>query len=170
MNSLLTNKDLILAVASAHRKEYSELLRKACLNTELLSKYASWSNKKYTRNCLYRDENLELILICWEPNQQTSIHNHGGEECWLGICNGEIEEQHFIDENGALKLIQCETLAEGNISYMNDKLGIHRLINNSDKRVMSLHLYAKPIDSCDFYCEDTKQFMTKSLQYDSKIE
>lgn len=170
MNSLLTNSALIKAVRLAERKDYTSLLSEVCNNKVLLSQYATWSDKKYTRNCLYRDDKLELILICWEPNQQTSIHNHGGEECWLGVCEGLIEEQHFIEENAQLKLIQSENLQEGQVSYMNDKLGIHRLKNTTSKRVMTLHLYAKPIDQCDFYCEDSKKFITTSMKYDSKFD
>lgn len=151
----------------APRSHYAKVLLNACKNKELLLQYATWSSKTYTRNCLYRDQNLELILICWEPKQETSIHNHGGEECWLGICDGVIEEQHFIQEGKSLKLIQSENLVEGKVSYMNDKLGIHKLKNSTKKRAMSLHLYAKPIDQCEFYCEDSKQFISKKLEYDT---
>jgi cysteine dioxygenase len=50
---------------------------------------------------------------------------------------------------------------------MKDFIGFHRLENVSNKRSMSLHLYAKPIRKCRIFDEKSKSFVNKDLGYDT---
>jgi predicted metal-dependent enzyme (double-stranded beta helix superfamily) len=38
--------------------------------------YAFFNPHKYCRNLLEFNEDFELIVLCWEPNQESPIHNH----------------------------------------------------------------------------------------------
>jgi len=50
---------------------------------------------------------------------------------------------------------------------MIDFMGFHNLENKSNKRSMSLHLYAKPIRNCNVYDSKRNAFVRKELSYDN---
>jgi len=159
-------QDIILKLSESPKKEYTSILKEFCSDASLFNDYQSWSQKKYTRNCIYNDEQFELILLCWENGQETSIHCHGGEECWVHLLEGEMEEQLYNkDENVTLKAIR--KLQKFQSSYINDSIGFHRLKNSFKGRTISLHLYAKPIKQCTFYDEENLMFVSRNLKYDT---
>lgn len=111
-----------------------------------------WNTKHYARNCVYRNQEFELILLCWEPGQETPVHCHGGEECWVHLIQGALEEDRFEEKSGMVaNKVSNAKLAETDLTYMNDSMGFHSLKNISEGRAISLHLYAKPIHSCRVY-------------------
>jgi cysteine dioxygenase len=126
----------------------------------------SWSKDIYTRNCIFENEKFELILICWEANQSTPIHDHGGEECWVKIVDGSFKETIYKwDQNNKLVDIKSIISTTNDVTYMVDFMGFHRLENLSDKRSLSLHLYAKPIRNCNVFDENSNKFIHKKLSY-----
>jgi len=109
-----------------------------------------------------------LILLCWEKGQRTAIHDHGGEECWVKNIEGEFKETIYKeDANGELIAVKTQYLETGNCTYMIDLMGFHSLENISNKRSMSLHLYAKPIRNCQVFNVETHKFVSKELVYDT---
>lgn len=115
-----------------------------------------WDPDQYTRNSIMESGSFELLLMCWEPGQNTPIHNHGGEECWIYMLKGRLlEEIYTRNEMGMFHLSQKILNDPGSISYMNDGLGWHRIQNDVEQRAVSLHLYSKPITSCQVYNEST---------------
>jgi len=70
---------------------------------------------------------------------------------------------------GALKLTKTKFSKKNDITYMKDFMGFHRLENSANKRSMSLHLYAKPIRSCNVFNEVSKTFVLKELDYDTTV-
>ena len=162
--------DLISALSEGERTTYNHIIHSLQLEPNAFEKYANWSNDCYTRNCIADTEKFELILICWCAGHQTSIHDHGGEECWVKVIEGEFKETLYKqDEMGALKLTKTKFSKKNDITYMKDFMGFHRLENSANKRSMSLHLYAKPIRSCNVFNEVSKTFVHKELDYDTTI-
>ena len=133
-------------------------------------KHATWSETHYTRNCIFENENYELILICWNKKQVTAIHDHGGEECWVYFIEGEFREIIYKkNENEELEVVKTTDCISGEITYMKDFMGFHSIENKSNQKSMSLHLYAKPIKRCNIYDADKELFVSKEMKYDSKI-
>ncbi|MGY8942513.1 MAG: cysteine dioxygenase [Flavobacteriales bacterium] len=160
--------DLISALSEGERTTYNHIIHSLQLEPNAFEKYAYWSNDCYTRNCIADTEKFELILICWCAGHQTSIHDHGGEECWVKVIEGEFKETVYKqDKMGALKLTKTKFSKKNEITYMKDFMGFHRLENSANKRSMSLHLYAKPIRSCNVFNEVSKTFVHKELDYDT---
>ncbi|MFK7782535.1 cysteine dioxygenase [Psychroserpens sp.] len=130
--------------------------------------FESWSSKKYTRNCMFKDHQFELLLLCWEEGQETSIHDHDGEDCWVYLLEGEMEEVFYsLEQSNRLKERNSHLISPHQLSFINDKVGIHKLKNASEGKTVSLHLYAKPIEQCRFYCENSEQFIQRKLSYDT---
>jgi cysteine dioxygenase len=160
--------DLVSTLSEGERTTYNQIIRSIELSKDDFDGISTWSDQSYTRNCIAENEQFELILLCWEKGQRTAIHDHGGEECWVNIIEGEFKETIYKeDANGELVAVKTHYSEAGNCTYMIDFMGFHSLENISDKRSMSLHLYAKPIRNCQVYNEDTQKFVRKELVYDT---
>jgi cysteine dioxygenase len=163
---LQTLNDLITALSDGERATYNQIIRTVKFQENAFERYAFWSDECYTRNCIVDSEKFELILICWCEGHQTAIHDHGGEECWVKVIDGKFEETIYKqDENGALNLLKTAISKTDQTTYMKDFMGFHRLANISKKRSMSLHLYAKPIRTCNMFDEKSKTFISTDLSY-----
>jgi cysteine dioxygenase len=168
---LETISELIQVLDEEERTRYTTILKSMSLPIADLKKYATWSDTCYTRNCIVENENFELILICWEKGQSTSIHDHGGEECWVYFVEGDFREHVYAEsEEGGLSVVKTTNTKPGDVAFMVDFMGYHNLENRSDKRSMSLHLYAKPIKNCNVYDSKKNEFFRKELVYDNVEE
>lgn len=160
--------ELVTVLSEEERTTYNDILSSIKLPCNAFEKYCSWSNESYTRNCIFDTDKFELILLCWEKGQMTPIHDHGGEECWVKIIEGEFEEKIYqANKDGELTIVQSSTSKTGDITYMIDFMGFHSLENLSNKKSMSLHLYAKPIRSCKVFNDDSGEFVVKKLVYNT---
>jgi len=128
----------------------------------------SWSDDSYTRNCIFNCENFELILLCWEKGQITPIHDHDDKDCWVKVIRGQFEETIYKeDAAGELRKIKSTVSEVNAVSYMTCKMGCHSLENLSNERSLTLHLYAKPIRKCNIFDEDSGEFVSKNMVYDT---
>ena len=49
-------------------------------------KYIIWNENdpsKYTRNLVFKNENMEVLLMCWPGKSQSTIHDHDKSSCWV---------------------------------------------------------------------------------------
>jgi len=167
--STLTN--LISDLSEANSSTYNTLIHAVNFNADDFKASALFSEDCYTRNCIVDNEKYELILICWCEGQKTPIHDHGGEECWVKVIEGEFEENVYKKNNkGELNLVRSAISKPNQVTYMKDFMGFHSLQNMSNKKAMSLHLYAKPIRKCNIFNEETKTLQNKELTYDTTIK
>ncbi len=160
--------ELIQVLDEEERTKYTTILKTMKLPIADFEKHATWSESCYTRNCIVENDDFELILICWEKGQSTAIHDHGGEECWVYFVEGNFTEHIYAeDEKGKLSVVKTTNTKPGDVAYMIDFMGYHNLENQSNKRSMSLHLYAKPIKNCKVYDSEKGSFARKKLYYDT---
>jgi len=158
---------LIAALSKNHQSSYNQIIRSIAIPLEDFQDYCFWSSSFYTRNCIFENEKFELILLCWEKDQKTPIHDHGGEQCWVKLIEGSLEETLYKRESGGLTAVNTSVSLQGDISYMIDFMGYHTLENISGHRAMSLHLYAKPIKKCNVFDDQKQAFSTKTLSFDT---
>jgi len=163
--------ELSSALSEVERTTFDSIIRTMKIPRSVYENRCSWSQESYTRNCIIENEKFELILLCWEKGQFTPIHDHGGEECWVKVIEGEFKETIYQkDDSGELKMIKSAISKSNEITYMIDFMGYHRLENLSNGRSMTLHLYAKPIHSCNILNEDSGKFVKKDMTYDTESE
>lgn len=142
------------------------------MGIEDMAPYIFWREDTYARNCIFRNALCELILLCWEEGQATPVHNHGGQECWVKVLDGEVGEIRYRDEENIPVAFSEEILKAGHTCYMEDEMGYHKLYNHRKGRSMTLHLYARPIHSCSIYNEKSATFEQKRSQdysYEGKL-
>lgn len=164
-------KRLVLALKNVKTEsEYKKLVKQLNIPLSDYEPYTHFSQDNYTRNCIARTETFELILICWEKGQETPVHCHNNQECWVYVVKGAFEEHRFKESNKEekdLEVLNALSLAKDGISYMNDDMGFHSLANAHDGRSMSLHLYMNPIDECNVFNEVQGEFERKTMAYHS---
>lgn len=116
------------------------------IDKQALLEYAIWTDKPYTRVCLFENTAFELILICWNPNAQTAIHDHDDQNCRVFFLDGPFQETIYC-VNGK-NTLQTNHIDPGSTSRMKKGRLCHSLKNASDRKAMTLHLYNEPIKSC----------------------
>src|SRR5205823_2935085 len=60
-------------------------------------RYELWDEtKKYTRNLIATDDaTFTLMLLCWNPQLGSPVHNHAGSECFMRVVEGAVEEVQY---------------------------------------------------------------------------
>src|SRR5690348_13131020 len=57
---------------------------------ETLAPYLTWDRQHYTRNLIDKTPLYELVAICWEIGQASSVHNHREQNCWMAVPVGRL--------------------------------------------------------------------------------
>lgn len=163
-----TIEGLIETLEESDPTEFPSILKNMEIPSSEFHPYASWKPEGYTRNCIVRSKNFELVLLCWNAGDETPIHSHDGQKCWVYQVESElVEERYQKGDDGEPELVYKQTLKPGNLTYMDDRMGYHVLANRTQERSSTLHLYMLPIDNCEYYCEDEGSFKEKELEYDN---
>jgi cysteine dioxygenase len=155
-----------------------EYLRANPVDPVTLNPYAWFCGEKYTRNLILRTPLFELIAICWESGQVSSIHNHRGQRCWMAIAYGKVQVQNF-------RLVQCDPAGqtcelEPTSRYLIDAATpgevdpeepIHLVANPAafGSRAMTLHIYSLPFDTCEVYDMKNKRYTDVLLKNASEF-
>src|SRR5689334_11672264 len=137
-----------------------EFLRSTPVLPETLPPYLCWDRQHYTRNLIDKTPLYELIAICWEVGQGSSVHNHRDQNCWMAVPIGRllVENYRVISqklEEGTCQLETADVL-EMNPSHpcaVDPEEPVHRVYNPREfnERAVSLHVYSRPFDSCIVY-------------------
>lgn len=160
--------ELIEKLKQSDPSDFPKITKQINISASEFDDYVYWDKDSYTRNCIERTENFELMLLCWNSKQTTPIHDHGGEKCWVYQIKGSIDELRYDkNENDQLEVVNQMTLPPGKLTYMDDSMGYHALKNNKNERALTLHLYMKPIDECDVFNPKEECFEVKELVYDT---
>jgi len=72
-----------------------EYLSRNPIDVESISRYFFWDPSFYTRNLIYKDARFEMLAICWEAGQQSTIHDHAEQKCWMTVPVGRLKGQNF---------------------------------------------------------------------------
>ncbi len=118
--------------------------------------FAMWDHRHYTRQCIHGSPAYELLLICYEAGQRTSIHDYDSQMAWIKPVLGNMREERFRTAKGHdLVLKGVKFLSPGSISYMGTGNPIHRHSNPGPGRAMTINLYSKPIRRWRVYDQRT---------------
>ncbi len=127
---------------------------------ETLVPYLTWDRQHYTRNLIDKTPLYELIAICWEVGQASSVHNHRDQNCWMAVPIGRLLVQNYrvISQNVEEGCCELETADTAEINpacpcAVNPIEPVHRVLNPREfnQRAVSLHVYSRPFDSCVVY-------------------
>ena len=136
------------------------LLAKMPVAEESLAPYLTWDRQHYTRNLIDKTSLFELVAICWEVGQSSSVHNHRDQNCWMAAPVGKLLVETFHVEFQDLDMGKCRLLASNTVELtaenpcaVDPKEPVHRVLNPREvnQRAVSLHVYSRPFDTCVVY-------------------
>jgi cysteine dioxygenase len=136
-------------------KEAITLLENDIASEELIQN-AKYSDTHYTRNVIYKNDNLEAIIISWKTGQSSLIHNHKNSACIVKVLQGIATELVFnYGEDGLLYPSQVNNFKKDSVSYSYDE-DVHQIINTNKEDLITLHLYSPALKDMEaFSLEDT---------------
>lgn len=135
----------------------------------------------YTRNGIVNiNNNANLLILVWNPERGSAIHDHANAHCCMKILKGELVESLYEmpqAEGAELSLKKETIMSEGHVGYISDKIGLHKMYNpNRDQIGVSLHLYTPPYASlygCCTYDSDNGEKhrvdMSKYFSWQGKV-
>jgi cysteine dioxygenase len=135
-------------------------LQENAVDGDSLAPYLTWDRQHYTRNLIDRTPLYELMAICWEVGQVSSVHNHRDQNCWMAVPMGRllVENFHLVEQDLEAGCCQLEVLntVEMNIAHpcaVDPADPVHRVVNPREfnQRAVSLHVYSRPFDTCVVY-------------------
>jgi cysteine dioxygenase len=141
-------------------EQVRKFLQDTPVNAESLAPYLTWDRQHYTRNLIDKNPLYELIAVCWEVGQASSVHNHRDQNCWMAVPIGRllVENFHVVHQDmtmGTCNIKATETV-EMNISQpcaVDPEAPVHRVFNPREfnQRAVSVHVYSRPFDTCVVY-------------------
>jgi cysteine dioxygenase type I len=161
------------------------------IRTDELERYKQWLPDRHTRNKIFRNDMIEVMLICWPIGAVTPLHTHNGQLGWMTMIEGKliVENYRKIDCNrpenqqvvgmdclaGATK-IDMEHIGNemaipgGPLNTVDKTQTIHRIRNLSEwnERAVSMHVYSRPIDSCVVFDIEAGRCFRRDLKYDNE--
>jgi cysteine dioxygenase len=144
-------------------EQVRRLLAETPVDETTLSHYLTWDRQHYTRNLIDKNNLYELLAICWEPGQISSVHNHRDQNCWMAAPIGRLRVENFRVEFQDLAAGKCRLTASNTVELtltnpcaVDPKEPVHRVVNprESNQRAVSLHVYSRPFDTCVVYSPD----------------
>lgn len=130
------------------------------VDPDTLTPYLTWHGQHYTRNLIDRTPLYELMAICWEVGQASSVHNHRDQNCWMAVPVGRLLVQNYHTVSQDLPNRCCELVTTDCVEMnptqpcaVNPSDPVHRVLNPKEfgQRAVSLHVYSRPFDTCIVY-------------------
>ncbi len=146
--------------AFAETELVRDLLQRFPVASDTLSQYLTWDRQHYTRNLIDKTPLYELMAICWEVGQISSVHNHRDQNCWMAVPIGKLLVENYRvvtqDVDKGTCCLETADTVEMNIAQpcaVDPREPVHRVYNPREfnQRAVSLHVYSRPFDSCVVY-------------------
>lgn len=161
------------------------------IRPEELERYKKWLPERHTRNKIFRNDMIEVMLICWPIGAVTPLHTHNGQLGWMTLIEGKllVENYRKLDCNrpenqqvvgmdclaGATKIdmeyIESElAIPGGPLNTVDKTQTIHRIRNLAEwnEGAVSMHVYSRPIDSCVVFDMDAQRCYRRDLKYEGE--
>jgi predicted metal-dependent enzyme (double-stranded beta helix superfamily) len=124
----------------------------AKIDWSVFGPHLAFDHELYVRRRLYRNENWEILLLCWLPGHKTAIHDHGDSWGATLVLMGDLVESQYQWHGRGIPLTMKgdSPLGERQITVETQST-IHTVSNRSAAPAASLHLYSPPLDFLHAY-------------------
>ena len=130
-----------------------DILNRLVVTVEEIQPHALFSEKRYARNLVYKDRHFEIMVMCWNAGQRSSIHDHAGSLGGIKILQGELTECLFgRAANGMIKALSSADYAIEE-SRVEETSLIHQISNlqAGSGKTVSVHIYIPPLVRMNVY-------------------
>lgn len=175
-------QDLIAELKSFSSETFADDVTKLVkgheIDRESLDPYCHFLDNGYTRNLIHKDERVEVLALCWQPGNVSSIHNHRDQQCWMLVAEGKLENQNYLvhdrdEARGTCRLEETSSLliTPENPMAVDPEEPVHQVRNLREfgGPAVSVHIYSNPFSTCEVYCPDKGIYRDIELSYWSKF-
>jgi cysteine dioxygenase len=161
------------------------------IRAEDLEKYKLWMPDRHTRNKIFRNDLIEVMLICWPIGAITPLHTHNGQLGWMTMIEGRLIVENYKKimcnkpENEQVVGMDCLAGATqiemqhldnelavpgGPLNTVDKTQTIHRIKNLAEwnQPAVSMHVYSRPIDSAVVFDIENQRCFRRDLKYDNE--
>lgn len=147
--------------------ELKALVERLELTPDLFEGRLHFCAEAYARNLLFKNDLFEVVCLCWQGEQRTSVHDHGRSFGVAVVHEGRMREEVFrsrADER--VVRVHDHTFEPGVVSMAPVGM-IHRLSNagGARSRLVSLHFYAGPLDEMDVFDLESGERVRQPMRY-----
>ena len=160
------------------------------IRPEELESYKQWLPDRHTRNKIFRNDMIEVMVISWPIGAVTPLHTHNGQLGWMTMLEGKLIVENYRKvgcnrpENQQVVGIDClagatqiemehleneMAIPDGPLNTVDKTQTIHRIRNLAEwnERAVSMHVYSRPIDSCVVFDMEAQRCYRRDLKYDN---
>jgi len=147
------------------------LVHRLDLSGDLIETRTCFAADAYTRNLVCRTPSFELLVLCWRPGHESTIHDHCGSLNAITVHRGALTSRIFAPApgvpagSGPVVLDHCDTFKPGGGWTGVDRHGIHQLANTGTEDLVTVHVYAAPLTTLNVYSLDSPEVAVRSLRY-----
>ena len=174
-SSYLNLEEFILAmgrepVSALTLERLMEFTRRLTISDELIESRTCFARTTYTRNLVCRSADFELLVLCWKPGHESTIHDHDGSLNAIRVYFGELTSRVFAPRSdlpmgtGPVELVVEEHVQEGGWTGV-DRGGIHQLVNASAENLITVHVYAPPLLGLNVYSAYSSSVERRPLRH-----
>lgn len=132
-------------------------LADAEFTNEEFEPFRVFSEEKYTRNLVFRNDFAEVLVLGWIPAQESLIHDHDGSHGVVRVFEGSICETKFQrDEEMKIREISKMEASVGMMTSVSEP-DIHHLKNTSAQNSLTVHVYAPPLKRLHIFKEGSNE-------------
>jgi cysteine dioxygenase len=145
---------------------------------DTLAPFLTWDRQHYTRNLIDKTPLYELIAICWDVGQASSVHNHRDQNCWMAVPIGRLLVGNYHLKYQDLVKGKCELETADTVEMnpahpcaVDPGHPVHRVYNPREfnSRAVSLHVYSRPFDTCIVYSPEQGTCGEIKLHYNTEF-
>lgn len=102
----------------------------------------------YGRQLVHEEADFEVMVMSWQPNDFSAVHNHGYTQWGAVQVLGHASHYIYKLQNQSLKLVEKQCLKANEIILVTNEF-IHQMGNQSTQPYLSLHIYGsvEPLDT-----------------------
>lgn len=158
-------------VSSLTHERLLDLAGRMRLSDELVGNRIAFASDGYARNLVCRTPFFELLVLCWRPGQESTIHDHAGSLNAIRVRSGELTSRLFLLAEGAAPgPAPVELTAENRLGpdaevIGVDRGGIHQLANTSGEDLITVHIYAPALMELNVYSTTSAAVERRPLRY-----
>jgi predicted metal-dependent enzyme (double-stranded beta helix superfamily) len=104
----------------------------------------------YKKVLIHRTTEYEIYIIIWDPNSKTPVHDHSTNGCLMMCLNNSLKQTIFTNGN-TRNQIKTDIINAGDISYIDNKMGLHMITNHNLVQTESVHIYSPPSYKANIY-------------------
>lgn len=138
-----------VAQGKSSRDELAKCMSAFVEEKVCIEEHMCWSTEGYARKQVYCSDNVEVVITCFQGNQESPPHDHGGSWGMVVPYQGSISNKFFQHiEGDKVRPSGLKVQKPGEVLIL-EKEDIHQVIANTceehGNRHASIHCYFPPI-------------------------